>query len=331
MTTIIGTGEVGALHSREELEEMQRLPLQRKIQITTARIIEWYQHYDGKVYVAFSGGKDSTVLLDIVRRIYPDVPAVFSDTGLEFPEVREFVKSCENVTIVRPEMNFRKVIEVYGYPVVSKRVANTVEYGHKPGSFRWKELHGEIMRSNGTPSEFNCKKWCYLLDAPFKVSSRCCTIMKKQPMKKYSKETGRVPIIATMANESRSRRATWLRMGCNAFSGKKPSSQPMSFWTEEDVLEYLYKTYGKRFRIEGFYPFSVMENVTVDPAEYIDSACYWAKGEEAKRICSELKEMGVEPWVSNVDEDGFFEAVALGCTMVTHNDPAKAMRWRERL
>lgn len=130
MTTIIGTGEVGALHSREELEEMQHLPLQRKIQITTARIIEWYQHYDGKVYVAFSGGKDSTVLLDIVRRIYPDVPAVFSDTGLEFPEVREFVKSCENVTIVRPEMNFRKVIEVYGYPVISKRVADTVEYGH---------------------------------------------------------------------------------------------------------------------------------------------------------------------------------------------------------
>ena len=97
------------------------------------------------------------------------------------------------------------------------------------------------------------------------------------------------------------------------------------------VLEYIYKTYGKRFRIEGFYPFSVMENVTVDPTEYIDFACYWAKGEEAKRICSELKEMGAEPWVSNVDEDGFFEAVALGCTMVTHNDPAKAMRWRERL
>lgn len=154
------------MHSREELEEMQRLPLQRKIQITTARIIEWYQHYDGKVYVAFSGGKDSTVLLDIVRRIYPDVPAVFSDTGLEFPEVREFVKSCENVTIVRPEMNFRKVIEVYGYPVVSKRVANTVEYGHKPGSFRWKELHGEIMRSNGTPSEFNCKKMVLSIGCP---------------------------------------------------------------------------------------------------------------------------------------------------------------------
>lgn len=81
---------------------------------------------------------------------------------------------------------------------------------------------------------------------------------KKRPMKKYSKETGRVPIIATMANESRSRRATWLRMGCNAFSGKKPSSQPMSFWTEEDVLEYLYtyqvpyaSVYGEIVRTDG--------------------------------------------------------------------------------
>ena len=82
--------------------------------------------------------------------------------------------------------------------------------------------------------------------------------MKKRPMKKYAKETGRVPIIATMANESRSRRATWLRMGCNAFSGKKPSSQPMSFWTEEDVLEYLYTyqipyapVYGEIIKTDG--------------------------------------------------------------------------------
>ena len=155
-------------------------------------------------------------------------------------------------------MNFRKVIETYGYPVVSKRVADTVEYGHKPGSFRWRELHGEIKRSNGTPSEFNCEKWCYLLDAPFKVSSRCCSVMKKRPMEKYAKMTGRRPIIATMANESRSRRAAWLKLGCNAFSGKKPSSQPMSFWTEEDVLEYLYtyqvpyaSVYGEIVRTDG--------------------------------------------------------------------------------
>ena len=219
---------------------MQSWRLDKKIQVTTARIIEWYEHYNGLVYVAFSGGKDSTVLLDLVRKIYPDVPAVFCDTGLEFPEVRQFAMNTENVVVLRPEMNFRKVIETCGYPIVSKRVADTVEYGHKPGSFRWKELHGEIVRSNGTKSEFNCEKWCYLLDAPFKVSSRCCNVMKKKPMKKYSKETGRVPIIATMANESRSRRSTWMSTGCNAFNKKSPSSQPMSFWTEDDVLQYLH-------------------------------------------------------------------------------------------
>ena len=152
---------VFGIYSKEDLDVMQSWDLQRKIQVTTTRIIEWYEYFGGNVYVAFSGGKDSTVLLDIVRRIYPDVPAVFCDTGLEFPEIREFVKQHDNVVILRPEMNFRKVIETYGYPVVSKRVADTVEYGSKPGSYRWKELHGEIIRSNGTPSEFNCEENLY--------------------------------------------------------------------------------------------------------------------------------------------------------------------------
>lgn len=40
---------------------------------------------------------------------------MFVDTGLEYPELREFVKSVENVTWVRPEMNFKTVIQTYGY------------------------------------------------------------------------------------------------------------------------------------------------------------------------------------------------------------------------
>lgn len=189
----------------------------------------------------FRGGKDSTVLLDLVRQLYSDVPAVFVDTGLEYPELREFVKTIDNVTWLKPEMNFKKVIEKYGYPIVSKRVADTIEYGRKPGTSRWELLHGRCVRSNGTPSEFNCEKWSYLLDAPFKVSARCCNVMKKKPMKKYSKETGRVPFIGTMADESRSRRKMWLINGCNAFTKKEPSSQPLSIWTEQDILHYLFK------------------------------------------------------------------------------------------
>ena len=81
------------------LKQRQNLPLNLKIELTKRRIREFYEYFDGQVYVSFSGGKDSTVLLDIVRSLYPNVLAVFVDTGLEYPEVRQFVKSIENITI----------------------------------------------------------------------------------------------------------------------------------------------------------------------------------------------------------------------------------------
>lgn len=97
-------------YTRQDLSVMQAWPLERKIRVTQAKIIEWYHHYGGKVAVSFSGGKDSTVLLDLARRAFPDIPAVFVDTGLEYPEIREFVKTVPNVTWLRPEMPFSKVI-----------------------------------------------------------------------------------------------------------------------------------------------------------------------------------------------------------------------------
>lgn len=114
-------------HTYEDLYMLQALPLEVKILKTRKRIKEWVDHYgrDG-IYVSFSGGKDSTVLLDIVRKDYPDTPAVFVDTGLEYPEVREFVKTIDNVTIVKPEKNFRQIIEECGYPFISKEVSNCV-------------------------------------------------------------------------------------------------------------------------------------------------------------------------------------------------------------
>ena len=99
-------------HTLADLRQMQSLPLEIKISMTERRIRDWVSYWgeDG-VYVSFSGGKDSTVLLDICRKLYPNIVAVFSDTGLEFPEIREFVKTKENVVWVKPELTFKKVIE----------------------------------------------------------------------------------------------------------------------------------------------------------------------------------------------------------------------------
>ena len=78
-------------HTLSDLYQMQSLPLSAKIRMTEYRISQWIEEFgrDG-VYVSFSGGKDSTVLLDIIRNRmnYKDIPAVFVDVPTQFPELR---------------------------------------------------------------------------------------------------------------------------------------------------------------------------------------------------------------------------------------------------
>lgn len=218
---------------------MQSWSLERKIQVTQTRILEWYTKFEGKVYISFSGGKDSTVLLDLARRMYPNIEAVFLDTGLEYPELRNFVKSIENVRWLKPEMNFKQVINTYGYPLISKEVADNVYRARRGSKNAIDRMNG--LNPDGTLSSFKKGniKYKYLLDAPFDISNKCCNVMKKKPAKIYEKETGNKPIIATMACESTFRKTGWLQVGCNAFSKDRPTSQPMSFWTEQDVLQYI--------------------------------------------------------------------------------------------
>lgn len=229
-----------------ELKYMQSLPLEQKIEMTAERIDAWYQHYDGNVAVSFSGGKDSTVLLDIARnhwRGHKDIEAVYVDTGLEYPEIRQFVKTFENVTILRPKMRFDEVIKKYGYPIISKEIAMIIYYaraGGTTGSYCMKKLDGELLYK-GKPSPYNCTKWKHLLNTDFKISDKCCNIMKKQPTHEYSVRTGKKFMLATLTEESRIREQKWLQHGCNGFDMKYPKSTPMAFWTEQDVLEYIYK------------------------------------------------------------------------------------------
>lgn len=133
--------------------------------------------------MSFSGGKDSTVLLDICRRLYPDITAVFADTGLEYPEIREFVKTKENVTYIRPQMNFKKVIINKGYPILSKEKALYIRQCKNPTekNLVTRKLRMEGIRSDGVKVKIGKipEKWKYLVDAPFKISEQCCDIMKK--------------------------------------------------------------------------------------------------------------------------------------------------------
>ena len=233
-----------AKHEAYELKQMQSLPLDIKIRMTKERIRQWYEYWDGQIYISFSGGKDSTVLKHIVDSMYDDIPAVFVNTGLEYPEIQKFAMSQKNVVTVRPEMRFDEVIKKYGYPVVSKEVAQTVWEAKKNAktgkyAYRVKKLNGELLDKNGKLSTYNIPKWKFLLDAPYDISHKCCDVMKKRPAKTYEKTTGRKAIIGTLASESTLRKTQWVRYGCNAFESKRPTSQPLSFWTEQDILHYI--------------------------------------------------------------------------------------------
>ena len=123
-------------------------------------------------------------------------------------------------------------------------------------SWRRAALLGETEQI-GKKSMFNKKKWLPIArDLPVMISGHCCNVMKKSVMAKYQRENGLKPILGTMAEESRMRRQAWIKHGCNAFEGAKISSQPLSFWTEQDILTYI-----KLFDLEIAPPYGEIEIV----------------------------------------------------------------------
>lgn len=172
------------------------------------------------------------------------MPGVFLDTGLEYPELRDFVKTFDNIVWIKPKKNFKQVLNEYGYPFISKEVSQAVyeciscESKGKE-SCRRKQFDGTYVSKNGKTNKYSITKWKFLLGAPFRLSHKCCSVFKKEPSKRYEKETGRYAMLAQMAEESKLRQQMWLKDGCNGFEKKRPTSNPMAFWTEQDVLMYI--------------------------------------------------------------------------------------------
>lgn len=240
--------------TQEELSILQNLPLDLKIQKSKIRIREFIDNV-GDFYVSFSGGKDSEVLLCLVaktiKQYYPNrkIDVCFVNTGLEYSGIRNFAKTfCDfvsskygvdiNFNLLKPKMSFSEVIQKYGYPATNKETAQYVYDFRRSKSEKFKEirLNGNKYGRGKIPIKFR-----FLIDAPFIISDRCCTIMKKKPSADYEKKNMSAPILGSMATESQLRRTKWLKGGCNIFDAKRPNSSPMSFWTEDDVLKYIYE------------------------------------------------------------------------------------------
>ena len=229
----------------KELRERQAWTLEQKIDHSLG-VIEQFVSRLGKdnVYVSFSGGKDSTVLLDLCRMVYPDIKAVFCNTGNEYPDivyfVRDKIKNGENIEIIQPKLKPKEVLAKYGFPLISKDISEKVWYAkNKPISERAKLCLGQSKSAFYSLSS----KYKYLLKEKYEIHSQCCKELKEKPLINFGKSNNSYPIIGTMASESLRRMTSYLNQGqCNSFgSNGVNKSLPLSIWLEKDIWDCIDK------------------------------------------------------------------------------------------
>ena len=264
--------------NREELVRRQNLPLIDKIKWCCEVYIDYVEVYgvDG-VYFAYSGGKDSDVMCDIIEKLHsgyftdiisplhlflfkhfiegkPSPVKAFCNTGLEFPEIVSHVRNRFPDTIfLKPRMGFTRFITEVGVAVGSKKIAMQIRrvkgYIENPSikNEATKNLYLTGIKRDGTKGKSKIsEKWMRLLEAPFNVTDECCDNFKKDPFKKYEKESGKKPIVGTTAEESDQRKVSYMKTGCISWEKGKERLRPISIFTKKDIWEYSEK-YNLRF------------------------------------------------------------------------------------
>ena len=171
------------------------------------RIEELYYETDGKCYVSFSGGKDSTVLLALIKLcedIYTvpkdGIPAVFSNTGVELGVTLDFVRWVKenwypNVQIIRPEKSFDWVLKNKGKPAKSKLRAQYLgrwQHGSRTDKVTKNLVIGISNAGTRARRIVLADKDMHMLSDKFPIvlSDQCCTYLKKKPFMQYEKTNG---------------------------------------------------------------------------------------------------------------------------------------------
>ena len=229
---------------RETLKSLREMNLESKI-IQSKHLIKQAVMTFGleHTYISYSGGKDSTVLSHIAKSIYPNILHLFANTTNEYPETIQHInweKTENNTNIItvppidsKGELwNFKKVVERYGYPMFSKRVSNAIRtYQHALTPTTRKNALDYLHRNFKKYEKY--KELC--------ISDKCCDRLKKDPLRRKAKELDqKCAILGILASESYQREKDWLEYGCNVFFERKDNqSRPLSFWTDDDILEYI--------------------------------------------------------------------------------------------
>lgn len=238
-----------------------KMSYEEKIDIATERVLEWTEICadHGKKYAVSVGGLDSIVLLLFVRKILGECEGI-SVSALEDTSIQEVHREL-GVTAIKPDMNFVQVLNTYGFPVLSKQIAADIEHLQTPKNQANKRLlyynhalmtgetgpWGGFVKSESMQME---DKWLRLfgghyaedrpdLDckiAPFKVSDRCCGVMKEAPSIRYQQEHDIFPFLGLMQIEGGQRRYSLRKYGCNYVGKSTARSCPFNYFSRQDLL-----------------------------------------------------------------------------------------------
>lgn len=232
---------------KSELKMLQSLPYEIKVAKSKLRIREAIDYFGvNSLYVPVSGGIDSTVVSHLVYQVQNEmqieknaIPRVNSNTGNEYPSVLKLARELSDIE-VRPSKSFYDVLREEGYPVASKKTSRMIRDLQNPtkDNEATRNLYLTGIKRDGNKGTFKlAKKYISFIDSPVQCTEKCCFYLKKEPLQKYERKTGRHPFLGTMADEKGTREQGYLKTGCNAFAQGK--SIPIGFWTKTDVLIYV--------------------------------------------------------------------------------------------
>lgn len=201
-------------------------------------------------FIAFSGGKDSTVLHYLIDLALPNnnIPRVFQNTGIEYSDIRKFVKELSKndnrIIILNSNVNIKEMLNKYGYPFKSKEHSLKLYYFKKgTNSKKIKDYFNRI-------GYIKCpKNLLYQANKNFdlKISDKCCLKLKKDPQKRWAKENKKSIVITGIKREEKGQREK-----ANCLSNHNTHFNPLVPISEEFENEFIKRNNIKLCKL--YYP-----------------------------------------------------------------------------
>lgn len=189
---------------------------------------------ENNAYIAFSGGKDSTVLHHLIDMALPGnkIPRVFSNTGIEYNAIVSFVErereKDDRIIIIHPTKKIKNMLEDVGYPFKSK------EHSLYLHEFQVGNRDSKSLKRYLGKGRYSCPevlKYQFSDDFKLKVSGKCCNELKKKPSKKWAIENKKTITITGLQRAEGGQRAN---MQCIVTRGGKVNKfHPLAPVTDE--------------------------------------------------------------------------------------------------